>query len=57
MDLGHAPVVWLEGSPTLSGADGRVINPFRKQIYKDRSCFTNSGVKLVVATAEALFLW
>lgn len=57
MDVGHAPAVWLEASPTPSGANGRVINPFRKQTYKDWSCFTSGEVKLVVAMAETLFLW
>lgn len=53
----HVPAVCLEASLTLNGANGRVINPFRKQIYKGRSCFTCDGVKLAVAMAETLFLW
>lgn len=57
VDLGHAPAIWLEVSPTVSGVDVRAINPISKQIYKGRSCFASSRVKLVVAMAETLFLW
>lgn len=59
MDLGHAPAVWLEGSPTWNGAIRRVINSTRKQIYKGRSCFTSNGVKLVVGMAcgEENIVW
>lgn len=52
-----SPALWLEAGPTLNGANGRVLNPFGKQISKDRSCLTSGGVKLVVAVAETLFLW
>lgn len=54
---GPSPALWLEAGPTRNSANGRGLNPFGKQISKDRSCLTSGGVKLVVAVAETLFLW